>query len=191
MGEDSDEQVIVIKKYANRRLYNTEKSCYVTLDHLAQMVREGTDFVVRDAKSGEDITRSVLTQIIFEQESKGQNLLPVNFLRQLIGMYGDTLEGLVPGYLEQSMRAFSQNHDKMQEQIASAISANPMMSGFESMTKSNMEWMQNAISMFSPFVQNTPKPEADPQDPEAESEFDSLKAQLAAMQEQLSKLMKG
>lgn len=109
---DSENDVVVIKKYANRRLYNTAKSSYVTLDDLAVMVREGQDFVVKDAKSGEDITRSVLAQIIFEEESKGQNLLPVKFLRQLIGLYGDSLEGFVPGYLEASMESFAENQEK-------------------------------------------------------------------------------
>ena len=107
---------VVIKKYANRRLYNTEKSTYVTLEHLAQMVRDGEDFIVNDAKTGEDITRSVLTQIIFDEESKGQNMLPTRFLRQLIGLYGDTLQGFVPGYLDASMDTFSKNQEKMREQ---------------------------------------------------------------------------
>ena len=108
---DTTEDTIVIKKYANRRLYNTEKSSYVTLDHLAEMVREGQDFVVTDAKSGEDITRSVLTQIIFEEESKGHNMLPTKFLRQLISLYGDSVQGFVPGYLDASMEAFAKNQD--------------------------------------------------------------------------------
>lgn len=190
MSDTPEENTIVIKKYANRRLYNTQKSCYVTLDHLAQMVRDGEDFVVRDAKSGDDITRSVLTQIIFEEESKGQNLLPVKFLRQLIGMYGDSLEGLVPGYLEESMEAFSRNQDQLREQITSAIGTNPVMSGFENMARGNMEWMENAIQMFSPFAANPPKPEQEPEKPSGDTELASLKAQLAAMQEQLSKLVK-
>ena len=106
---------ITIKKYANRRLYNTAKSSYVTLEHLAQMVRDGQDFVVYDAKTGEDITRSVLTQIIFEEEAKGQNMLPISFLRQLIRLYGDSLQGVVPGYLEASMEAFGRNQEQLRE----------------------------------------------------------------------------
>jgi polyhydroxyalkanoate synthesis repressor PhaR len=116
---------IVIKKYANRRLYNTAKSSYVTLDHLSQMVREGQDFVVNDAKTGEDITRSVLAQIIFEEEAKGQTMLPANFLRQLIRLYGDTLQGFVPPYLEASMETFARNQEKMRAQIQKAFGAKP------------------------------------------------------------------
>jgi len=109
---------IIIKKYANRRLYNTAKSTYVTLDHLAQMVRDGDDFVVNDAKTGDDITRSVLAQIIFEEEAKdGPNMLPANFLRSLIRLYGDTLQGFVPGYLDASMETFAHNQEKMREQV--------------------------------------------------------------------------
>lgn len=191
MATDSPDKPIVIKKYANRRLYNTEKSSYVTLDDLAQMVRDGQDFEVKDAKSGTDITRSVLTQIIFEEESKGQNLLPIKFLRQLIGFYGDSLEGFVPGYLEESMESFSRNQDQLREQVHSTISANPMMMDFESLTRGNMEWMENAVKMFSPFAANQ-KP-AEPQEPEAEksSELDALKVQLAEMQAQLAKLVGG
>ncbi len=191
MATENSAKPVIIKKYANRRLYNTEKSSYVTLDDLAQMVRDGQDFEVKDAKSGDDITRSVLTQIIFEEESKGQNLLPIKFLRQLIGFYGDSLEGFVPGYLEESMDAFAQNQDQMREQVHSAISTNPLMMNFESMTRGNMEWMENAVKMFSPFAANeknreTPEPES-----EKNSELDALKTQLAEMQAQLAKLAGG
>ena len=184
---DTENDVVVIKKYANRRLYNTAKSSYVTLDDLAVMVRAGQDFVVKDAKSGEDITRSVLAQIIFEEESKGQNLLPVKFLRQLIGLYGDSLEGFVPGYLEASMESFAKNQDQMREQITSMIGENPMMANMESLARGNMEWMENAVKMFSPFTTPSakPKPEVDTGGHE---ELDALKQQLAAMQEQISKL---
>lgn len=184
---DSEKDVVVIKKYANRRLYNTAKSSYVTLDDLAIMVREGQDFVVKDAKSGEDITRSVLAQIIFEEESKGQNLLPVKFLRQLIGLYGDSLEGFVPGYLEASMESFANNQDKMREQMASMIGQNPMIANMESLARGNMDWMESAVKMFSPFptASAQAKPEADTGNNE---ELDMLKQQLAAMQEQISKL---
>ncbi|MEM7615132.1 MAG: polyhydroxyalkanoate synthesis repressor PhaR, partial [Pseudomonadota bacterium] len=148
-----DDDVIVIKKYANRRLYNTQKSAYVTLENLAEMVREGTDFVVRDAKSAEDITRSVLTQIIFEEEAKGETMLPVNFLRQLIRLYGDTLQGVVPGYLEASMETFLRNQEKLRESVRSAFGANPAMANFEALTRTNMEIYENAMRMFSPFAQ--------------------------------------
>ena len=147
---EHDGNAVVIKKYANRRLYNTAKSSYVTLDHLAQMVRDGQDFVVYDAKTGEDITRSVLTQIIFEEEAKGQNMLPISFLRQLIRLYGDTLQGVVPGYLEASMEAFSRNQETLREQVTAAFGANPALANFEQMARSNMEFFENAMLMFAP-----------------------------------------
>jgi polyhydroxyalkanoate synthesis repressor PhaR len=184
---ENENDAVVIKKYANRRLYNTAKSSYVTLDDLAVMVREGQDFVVKDAKSGEDITRSVLAQIIFEEESKGQNLLPVKFLRQLIGLYGDSLEGFVPGYLEASMESFAKNQERMREQMSSMMGQNPMMANMERLASGNMEWMENAVKMFSPFMApDTPvksKPESSKND-----ELSALKDQLAAMQEQISRL---
>ena len=150
---------IIIKKYANRRLYNTAKSSYVTLDHLAQMVRDGQDFVVNDAKTGEDITRGVLAQIIFEEEAKGQTMLPANFLRQLIRLYGDTLQGFVPGYLEASMETFARNQEAMREQVRQAFEANPALANFEALARSNMEWFENALRMFAPFATGmAPKP---------------------------------
>lgn len=184
---EKENSVVVIKKYANRRLYNTSKSSYVTLDDLAIMVREGQDFVVKDAKSGDDITRSVLAQIIFEEESKGQNLLPVKFLRQLIGLYGDSLEGFVPGYLEASMESFTKNQENMREQITSMIGQNPMIANMENLARGNMEWMENAVKMFSPFAAaaQTAQPTAESSKNE---ELSALKEQLAAMQDQISKL---
>src|ERR1700758_3498657 len=115
------EDPVIIKKYANRRLYNTQTSSYVTLDHLAQMVKEGTEFEVRDARTGEDITRPVLTQIIFEEEGKGQHLLPIRFLRQLIRFYGDSLQAFVPGYLDLSMDGFTKNQEDMRSRVAEAF----------------------------------------------------------------------
>src|SRR5579885_2713216 len=117
----ADKPHITIKKYANRRLYNTATSSYVTLDHLCQMVKEGREFVVYDAKTGEDITRAVLTQIIVEEEAKGQNLLPIGFLRQLISFYGDNMQWMVPRYLEYTMQSFASNQDKMRESFQSAL----------------------------------------------------------------------
>jgi len=184
---DNENDVVVIKKYANRRLYNTAKSSYVTLDDLAIMVREGQDFLVKDAKSGDDITRSVLAQIIFEEESKGQNLLPVKFLRQLIGLYGDSLEGLVPGYLEASMESFAKNQEHMREQINTMIGQNPVMANMENLARGNMEWMENAVKMFSPFTPPKATPKSEPE-AGGNEELDALKQQLAAMQEQISKL---
>ncbi|MBT5193357.1 MAG: polyhydroxyalkanoate synthesis repressor PhaR, partial [Rhodospirillaceae bacterium] len=118
---DGADDTIVIKKYANRRLYNTATSSYVTLDTLCTMVKDGQNFVVQDAKSGNDITRSVLTQIIFEEESKGQNLLPISFLRQLIGFYGDSLQTMVPGYLDSTMSAFSHNQDQIRQHMTDTM----------------------------------------------------------------------
>jgi polyhydroxyalkanoate synthesis repressor PhaR len=201
---------IVIKKYANRRLYNTAKSSYVTLDDLAKMVREGADFAVFDAKTGEDITRSVLTQIIFEEEAKGHNLLPTNFLRQLIRLYGDALQSVVPSYLDASMDAFSKN----QERMRAAFTANPAMQNFESLTRSNIEWFEQAMRMFSPFgvppgggAQGTQgggesagreaeekseeKPQAGRSDTDLSSDLDALQRQLREMQTQLAKLTEG
>jgi polyhydroxyalkanoate synthesis repressor PhaR len=142
---------VVIKKYANRRLYNTATSAYVTLDHLSQMVKDKTDFVVYDAKSGEDITRPVLTQIIFEEESKGgQTLLPIPFLRQLISFYGDSLQGVVPQYLEMSMTQFARNQEQMRRYLQNAFGFNPFQQ-FESMGKQNMAMFEKAMRMFNPF----------------------------------------
>ncbi|MBN9086942.1 MAG: polyhydroxyalkanoate synthesis repressor PhaR [Reyranella sp.] len=142
---------VVIKKYANRRLYNTATSAYVTLDHLSQMVKEKTDFVVYDAKTGEDITRSVLTQIIVEEESKGgQTLLPISFLRQLISFYGDSLQGVVPQYLEMSMTQFARNQEQMRSYMQNAFGFNPFQQ-FESMGKQNMAMFEKAMRMFNPF----------------------------------------
>ncbi|MBB5515181.1 polyhydroxyalkanoate synthesis repressor PhaR [Rubricella aquisinus] len=196
-AKETDQKApIVIKKYANRRLYNTKKSTYVTLENLAEMVREGDDFVVNDAKTGEDITRSVLAQIIFEEEAKGRNMLPTNFLRQLIRLYGDTLQGFVPGYLDASMDTFTKNQEKMREQVRTAFDANPAIANFEVMARSNMEWFENTVRMFSPFVgasadKATEAPKAaEEKSKTKEVELDELKNQLAAMQEQLSDLVK-
>lgn len=187
---NTNEETIVIKKYANRRLYNTQKSSYVTLDHLAQMVREGQDFVVTDAKSGEDITRSVLTQIIFEEESKGHNMLPTKFLRQLIGLYGDSVQGFVPGYLEASMDTFAKNQDDLREQMQGAVTGNPAMAGFEALARQNMEWFDNAMRMFTPSAADEAETTTDNTNQEASDvELGDLKAQLAQMQDQLSKLV--
>ena len=142
---------VVIKKYANRRLYNTATSAYVTLDHLSQMVKDKTDFVVYDAKTGDEITRSVLTQIIVEEENKGgQTLLPIPFLRQLISFYGDSLQGVVPQYLEMSMTQFARNQEQMRRYLQNAFGFNPFQQ-FESMGKQNMAMFEQAMRMFNPF----------------------------------------
>lgn len=142
---------ITIKKYANRRLYNTATSSYVTLDHLCQMVQEDVDFVVFDAKSGEDITRQVLTQIIVEEESKGQNLLPINFLRQLISFYGDSMQWMVPRYLEHMMEAFAQNQDRMRQSMQETFGGMFPFGNLEEVGKQNMALFESAMRMFSPF----------------------------------------
>lgn len=201
--------VITIKKYANRRLYNTKTSSYVTLDHLAEMIKDDEDFVVVDAKTGEDLTRSVLTQIIVEQEGKGQNLLPIKFLRQIIGLYGDSLGGVLPRYLEHSMDAFSENETKMRDAMQHAFKGFFPVEQFEDMAKQNMSMFENAMKMMSPFAtqaagqatgqatgqtaeEKTPTPpQAKKRKEKAEdSDVDDLKAQLDAMQTQLEGLIK-
>jgi polyhydroxyalkanoate synthesis repressor PhaR len=186
---------VVIKKYANRRLYNTAASSYVTLDHLSEMVREGVDFVVQDAKTGEDITRSVLTQIIFEQESRGQNLLPVQFLRRLIRFYGDQMQGFLPPYLEMSMETFSKAQEKMRENISRTFGATTPMAAFEEQAQRNMAMFQQALQMWAPFAgampgapgaaaAKTPTEEAEDND----AEVAELRRQMEAMQKQLDAL---
>ncbi|MCC4241938.1 polyhydroxyalkanoate synthesis repressor PhaR [Thalassospira povalilytica] len=198
--KSDDQDRIVIKKYANRRLYNTATSSYVTLDHLSQMVKENTDFVVYDAKSGEDITRPVLTQIIVEEENKGQNLLPISFLRQLIGFYGDSLQGLVPSYLEQAMRAFGHNQEQMREYMQGTMQGMFPFGQFEEMNKQNIALFEQTMKMFSPFLQeneNGGQPGATPTKPTApastpsDASLNELKSQLEAMQAQLNSLAGG
>ena len=197
---------VVIKKYANRRLYNTDTSAYVTLDHLAQMVKDKKDFVVYDAKTGDDITRPVLTQIIFEEESKGgQTLLPIPFLRQLISFYGDSLQGVVPQYLEMTMAQFARNQEQMRRYLQNAFGFNPFQQ-FEAMGKQNMEMFERAMRMFTPFPRpagpGTPPAAPNGQDPSARTEapappapandtaIDDLKRKLDELQNQLAELSK-
>lgn len=187
-GAGNNGESIVIKKYANRRLYNTATSSYVTLDHLAEMVRNGEEFHVVDAKSGEDLTRSVLTQIIFEQESKGQNLLPVPFLRQLIGLYGDNLQSFVPSYLEMSMNAFRKNQEAMRRSVSEALSAPQSgMRIFEDAARQNMAFFEQGLKMFGLSRGPDGQPEApggssEPADENAalRAEIERLRAELAA-----------
>lgn len=151
MAESKKNDPITIKKYANRRLYNTSTSKYVTLDDLALMVKSGDEFVVVDAKSGDDITRPVLTQIIFEEEAKGENLLPVSFLRQLIQFYGDSLQSMVPNYLEASMDAFSSNQDRMRDYVESAVGRSMYpFNQWEELGRQNMAMFERAFQMFTP-----------------------------------------
>lgn len=161
---------VVVKKYANRRLYNTESSSYVTLEDLAQMVRQGRDFVVYDAKSGDDITRGVLTQIIVEEEAKGSHLLPESFLRQLIGFYGDSLQGVLPRYLEMTMQGFARQQEEMRRGMEQAFKPFSL----EEVGQRNMAMMERAMSLFSPFG--------------GRGEVDALKAENATLKAELEAL---
>lgn len=201
-GEDpkpASGEPVVIKKYANRRLYNTASSSYVTLDHLSDMVRRGVEFTVQDAKTGDDITRAVLTQIIFEEENKGENtLLPINFLRQLIRFYGDSMQGMVPGYLEFSMGNLLKDQEKLRLQMMESFGGDALKT-MEEMTKRNMQLFQDTLKMFpgfggafpNPFT--PPAPEAPASKPQGsggptKDDLQSLKEQLAAMQQKIDSL---
>jgi polyhydroxyalkanoate synthesis repressor PhaR len=180
---------VVIKKYANRRLYNTQTSSYVTLDHLAQMVKEGTEFEVQDARSGEDITRSVLTQIIFEEEAKGQNLLPIKFLRQLIRFYGDSLQAFVPSYLDMSMEGFTKNQGAMRDRLAEALGGGNQM--VENLTRQNLAMFERTMQMFTPFggaMRGQPAEETAETKAKSSSEVSELKEEIEAMRKQLAEL---
>ena len=208
-GEKGGGQKVVIKKYANRRLYNTASSSYVTLDHLSDMVKEGVDFVVYDAKTNDDITRSVLTQIIFEEENRGggQNLLPIQFLRQLIGFYGNSMQAFLPSYLEMSLESFTKQQERMRTQfsgmtpgLGGATKGMVGMGVYEDQIRQNMALFDRAMKMFSPFAYARPEdapaapPPAEPAPPAApapqpsEDSLADLKRQLEAMQAQIEKL---
>jgi polyhydroxyalkanoate synthesis repressor PhaR len=183
---------IKIKKYANRRLYNTGTSTYVTLEDLATMVKGGEDFVVEDAKTGEDITRSVLAQIIFEQENKeGQNLLPINFLRQLIRFYGDSMQMVVPRFLEVSLESLTREQEKLRQQMAQAFGGTPF-GALEEQARRNMEMFERAFAMFTPFARpkgQTAETDKDPAKPgTGGNEIDELKRQMEEMQQRLARL---
>ncbi len=193
-GSASQKQPVTIKKYANRRLYNTATSRYVTLDHLARMVKDGTEFVVVDAKTGDDITRPVLTQIIVEEEAKGQNLLPIDFLRHLISFYGDSLQALVPRYLDVSMHSFARNREQMRHQTRDALGGLIPFAQFEEMGKQNWAVFENAMKMFSPSQgpldggkAEEPSAPAQPAEP-AEEQLEELRAKINRMQKQLDAL---
>ena len=190
------EEPITIKKYANRRLYNTGTSTYVTLEDLATMVKNGEEFLVYDAKTGDDITRSVLAQIIFEQENKaGQNLLPTTFLRQLIRFYGDSMQMLVPRYLEQSIDTLTREQEKFRTQMTSAFGGVGAFAPLEEQVRRNMELFQQTFSMFKPFTapRRTDAPAADkPADDTAKSsdDMETLRRQMKEMQEKLDRMAK-
>jgi len=189
MDKPADKEPTVIKKYANRRLYNTGTSTYVTLEDLADMVKAGEDFVVYDAKSSDDITRSVLTQIIFEQESKGQNLLPITFLRQLIRFYGDSIQNLIPTYLDFSIDSLVREQEKFRNQMTGAFGASTL----SDQVRRNTEMFEQAMRMFLPFggaprqpttAATTPAPDA----PAERNDLDQLRKQLDEMQKRLDKI---
>ena len=200
-GKSADAGTVVIKKYANRRLYNTASSSYVTLEHLSDMVKKGVDFVVYDAKTNEEITRSVLTQIIFEEESRGQNLLPIQFLRQLIRFYGDSMQALVPSYLEMSLDSFTQQQERMRKQFATTLGGAPGIHFFDDQIRQNMQLFDRAMKMFSPVGMPFPFPgqpgaaaaegaaPAEPAAAPAEDEsLSDLKKRIEEMQAQIAKL---
>ena len=185
---------IIIQKYANRRLYNKATSSYITLEDLARMVKEGVNFEVRDAKSGEDITRKVLTQIIFDEEGRGQNLLPIQFLRQLIGFYGDRMQAFLPSFLELSLDSFIRQQERLRNQIS--VVAPPTMGAYDEQIRQNMALFDRAMKMFTPFAfrgdEAPPAPTpAKATPPAADSDaLAELRKQMTAMQEQLAELHK-
>jgi polyhydroxyalkanoate synthesis repressor PhaR len=198
-GAEAQAEPIVIKKYANRRLYNTGESKYVTLDDLSEMVRAGTDFIVLDAKTGDEITRSVLTQIIFEQESKGQSMLPVQFLRRLIRFYGDQMQGFLPPYLEMSMESFTKAQEQMRENMSRAFGATTPMAAFEDQAQRNMALFQQAMKVWAPFAAGTippmpgmPMPKVGGEDEsDKDAQLVELRRQMEAMQKQLDAMARG
>ena len=181
---DAQEGVTIIKKYANRRLYNTSSSSYITLDDLAQMTRENVEFQVVDAKSGEDITHSILTQIIMDEEANGEQMLPVSFLRQLIGMYGNSMQSLMPSYLEASMDNFRQNQANIREAFEKGLSTGPLAAIHET----NMAMMRAAADTLLPGSKKRAEPSND--GGQSQTEIDTLKEQMAAMQKKLDELSK-
>ena len=185
---------IVIKKYANRRLYNTATSSYVTLDDLSTMVKEGGEFVVFDAKTGEDITRSVLTQIIVEEEQKGQNLLPISFLRQLIGFYGDSMQWLVPRYLEHTMKSFAHNQEQMRKSLQDAFGGLFPFGPLEEMGKQNLALFEKTMKMFSPFpaanAGDKPRLTRSAEEGTGEGSLDELRNRINVLQQQVEDLSK-
>jgi polyhydroxyalkanoate synthesis repressor PhaR len=181
LNADGEPAAVIIKKYANRRLYNTESSSYITLEHLAKLTREGREFKVLDAKTDEDITHSVLTQIIMDEESRGETMLPSSFLRQIISMYGDSMQSVVPQYLEASMVAFRRNQAQFHDALKGALTVGP----FAELTKRNMAMFEAATSAFKPGSVEAANAavEAEPTDaPTKDDEIAALKAQLASLQ---------
>lgn len=190
-GGNAERDSITIKKYANRRLYNTATSCYVTLDYLAQMVKTGAEFSVYDAKTGEDITRLVLTHIIVEEEAKGQSMLPVSFLRHLISFYGDSLQVIVPRYLEQAMQAFARNQEQIRDYLRGAFDG-LMPFSFEEMSKQQMAMFERAMRVFTPFYSDDMPPmdkDMDVHHVAPDAKMEELHNRLNSIQKQLDELM--
>lgn len=194
-GATTQTTPVVVKKYANRRLYNTESSSYVTLEDLAGMVRLGRDFVVYDAKSGEDITRSVLTQIIVEEEAKGRSMLPESFLRQLIGFYGDSLQAVVPKYLEAAMAGFARQQEQMRRSVEQAMGGFiPFQGGFpglEEMGKQNMAMMERAMSLFAPFRAGETPPPGSAGAAASQAMVEALRREVETLRAQLAEARAG
>ena len=180
---------ITIKKYANRRLYNTATSCYVTLDYLAQLVKTGADFAVYDAKTGEDITRSVLTHIIVEEEAKGQSMLPVSFLRHLISFYGDSLQVVVPRYLEHAMQAFARNQEQMRDYLRAAFDGLMPFASFEEMSKQQLAMFERAMRMLTPFYSDETHEREPERERQSDAQIEELRSRLNQMQKQLDELV--
>jgi len=182
-------ETVVIKKYANRRLYNTATSAYVTLEDLARMVREGVDFVVYDAKTNDDLTRQILTQIIFEEESRGEALLPVQFLRQLIGFYGGQMQGVLPSYLEMSLDSFSRQQEQMRGQFSKAFGAAPGAGLLDEAVKRNMAMFAEAMKMWPGFTAaGAARPAAAAAEQPAADPLAEMRRQMDEMRAQLDKL---
>jgi polyhydroxyalkanoate synthesis repressor PhaR len=199
-GAEPQGERVVIKKYANRRLYNTASSSYVTLEHLSDMVKQGVDFVVYDAKTNEDITRTVLTQIIFEEEEKsqGQSLLPIQFLRQLISFYGNSMQAFLPSYLELSLASFAQQQERLRQQFSAFTPQGATSAGasaYDEQIRQNLALFDRAMKMFSPFAFAKPE-EAAPPPPKAEpapsapadDALADLRKRMEEMQAQIEKL---
>jgi polyhydroxyalkanoate synthesis repressor PhaR len=194
------DETIVIKKYANRRLYDTSASAYVTLEHLSALVREGKNFTVQDAKTGEDLTRTVLAQIIFEQENRKEGVLPVSFLRQLIQQYGESFQSMLPAYLELSMKSFAQQQDKWRDYVHTALGDENKAKAFDDQIRKNMEMFEETMRFFAPFVPKppltpdmpgaaTPPPASGPATTNAFNDpLTALQKQMADMQKQLAAL---
>jgi len=183
--DEVSEDTIIIKKYANRRLYNTASSSYITLEDLAKMVRDNVDFAVFDAKSGDDITHSILTQIIMDEEANGGKMLPVSFLRQLIGMYGNSMQSMMPSYLEASMTNFRENQSKIREAFEQGMAKNPLAAIHET----NMAMMRAAAETLIPGAGGASKKQ-EPKADSSDDEIAALREQMAAMQKKLDELGK-